>query len=114
MATVAAHTSQASHNQAFLDTIDRNLFPDWVITAAFYKAVHIVEALLVRKGTPSGNHTNRNAILKRQFTTVWHDYHPLYNQSRVVRYLCVSVTASDVTQALTRLAAVEAAAAAIP
>jgi hypothetical protein len=114
MATEADHARQATHNQAFLDSIDRSLFPDWVITAAFYKAVHLAEGLLVRKGQRSGSHLQRNGTLKRKFPSVWREYRPLYNQSRAVRYLCVTVQPVDIAQAITRLQAVEAAVKAIP
>jgi hypothetical protein len=67
MATLKAHAQQANHNQAFLDSIDPAIFPDWVVTAAFYKAVHLVEGLLVRKGRQSAGHYQRNGVLKRQF-----------------------------------------------
>ena len=86
MATEAAHARQANHNQLFLDSVDPAQFPDWIVTAAFYKAVHLVEGLLVRKGCPTGNHYQRNETLKRRFPGVWRGYRPLYNQSRVARY----------------------------
>jgi hypothetical protein len=114
MATAAAHAQQATHNQNFLGTIDPNLFPDWIVTVAFYKAVHVVEGLLVRKGKGTGNHAQRNLALKTQFASVWKDYHPLYNQSRVARYWCVPFKPVDVGQAITRLQHVEASVAAIP
>ncbi len=57
MATAAAHAHQANHNQSFLNSIDPKLFPDWVVTAAFYKALHVVEGLLVRKMGGTANAT---------------------------------------------------------
>src|SRR5260370_28017143 len=114
MATTAAHTQQANHNQNFLNTISPTGFTDWIVTVDFYKAVHLVEALLVRKGLSTGNHVQRNGLLKRQFATVWKEYRPLYNQSRVARYWCVPILPVAAQQAQTRLLAVEAAVAAIP
>lgn len=114
MATAAAHAQQANHNQQFLGTIDSSIYPDWVVTAAFYKAVHVAEGLLVRKGRSSGSHGQRNGILKRQFPSVWRAYRPLYNQSRVARYWCVTIPPSEVAQAVARLNAVEGAVAAVP
>jgi hypothetical protein len=114
MATEVAHAQQASHNQLFLDSIDPAKFPDWIVTAAFYKAVHLAEGLLVRKGCPTGNHSKRNDTLKRHFPSVWRAYRPLYNQSRVARYWCVSIYPTAVAQAHARLAAIEAAITAIP
>ena len=114
MATAAAHTQQANHNQLFLDSIDPAIFPDWIVTAAFYKAVHIVEALLVRKGRGTIAHHQWNGILKRMFATVWKEYRPLYNQSRIARYWCIAIAQRDVSKALGRLKAIEAAVAVVP
>jgi hypothetical protein len=114
MATASAHQQQAIRNQQFLDSINKAVFPDWAVTAAFYKAVHLAEGLLVRKGRRSGSHVQRNGILKRYFPNVWMQYHPLYNQSRAARYFCVSIQPSEVAKAIQRLRAVESAVAAIP
>jgi hypothetical protein len=114
MATLKAHAQQANHNQAFLDSIDPAIFPDWVVTAAFYKAVHLVEGLLVRKGRQSAGHYQRNGVLKRQFAAVWKEYRPLYNLSRTARYLCIPIRPQDVSYALGRLAAVDSAVTSIP
>ena len=114
MATAAAHTQQATHNQEFLDSVDATRFPDWVVTVAFYKAVHLVEGLLVRKGRGTSNHGQRNSVLRRQFPGVWREYRPLYNQSRVARYWCVPIKPAGVAQARARLRAVESAVTAIP
>ncbi len=114
MGTAATHSQQAIHNQRFLNSIDRLAFPDWYVTVAFYKAVHLVEGLLVRKGHPTGSHVQRNTALKRLFPAVWTQYRPLYNQSRVARYFCVPIPPGKVSQAETRLRAVESAVTAIP
>jgi hypothetical protein len=114
MATAAAHAQQAAHNQNFLGSIDQAQFPDRMVTAAFYKAVHLVEELLVRKGGGTSGHTQRNRVLKRRFARVWAEYRPLYNQSRVARYHCVPIRPADIARALARLAAFEGAVAAIP
>ena len=114
MATVAAHAHQVNHNETFRNTIDPALFPDWVVTAAFYQAVHLAEGLLVRKGRASGSHVARNGILKRLFPTMWAHYRPLYNQSRVARYLCVPIPPAAVAQATARLQSTAATCAAVP
>ena len=114
MATAAQHSHQAAHNENFLGSIDPTRFPDWVVTVAFYKAVHLVEGLLVRKGRGTTNHSQRNQVLKRQFVTVWREYRPLYNQSRVARYWCVPILPAQVAGAIARLRALESAVAAIP
>jgi hypothetical protein len=114
MATAAAHAHQANHNQNFLASIDPKVFPDWVVTAAFYKALHVVEGLLVRKMGGTANHGQRNHVLKTQFASVWKEYRPLYNLSRTARYWCVPILPADVGRALARLSAVESVVASIP
>jgi len=43
--TSADHITQWKHNRAFLATIPPD-YPDWVVTVAFYVALHAVDALL--------------------------------------------------------------------
>jgi hypothetical protein len=51
MASKAAHVAAAKHNQATIDYLlagsDEHL--PWVVTVAFYKALHIVEAASAAK-----------------------------------------------------------------
>jgi hypothetical protein len=114
MATEAEHNAKAASNQAFLDGIDPAAYPDWAVTVAFYKAVHVVEGLLVRKGHVTRSHTARNQILKRRFRPVWRHYRPLYDLSRTARYWCVPITAANVADARRWLAGVESAVNAVP
>lgn len=108
MATESDHLKQAEHNQAFLSTIDPNRFPDWVATAAFYKAVHLVEGLFAHEHRPpGGSHTRRNNILKRDYQELWKEYRPLYAFSRMGRYWCMGVDPSHVEYILRRLRRVE-------
>ncbi len=90
MATEGEHQNKADHNRVFLATIDSTRFPDWVVTVFFYRAVHLVEVLLVRNGHYGGSHIRRNNVLKRHFPNVWRDYRPLYSYSRIARYWCVT------------------------
>lgn len=108
MATESDHRLKAAHNQAFLDAIDHARFPDWAVTAAFYKAVHLVEALFARDNrAPGGSHLKRNQVLKRHYKHVWKQYQPLYNFSRQARYWCTGVLPEHVTYVNRRLGRVE-------
>lgn len=107
MATELEHKRHAQHNQAFLDVIDKNAFPDWAITVSFYKAVHLVEALFTNKQVRGGSHIRRNNTLKRTFPAIWRDYRPLYAFSRVARYWCIPVTPADLVYVSRRLARIE-------
>lgn len=85
MATEDAHLEKAQTNQAFLETIPDE-FSDWLAIVAFYKAVHLVEAVFARQGVPSHNHAQRNRRLKRRYPEIWKNFRPLYNASTLLRY----------------------------
>jgi hypothetical protein len=108
MATDKEHLRQAQHNQELLDTIDRERFPDWAATVAFYKAVHLVQALFHTTHDSCGSHSKRNGILREKFPEIWKQYQPLYTFSRLGRYWCMRVKTEHVQYILRRLGRVEA------
>jgi hypothetical protein len=65
----------------------------WIATMAFYKAVHVVEAVFLRlDGGPrkrSSSHDDRDNRLRRdtRFAHILKAYRPLFNASLVARYL---------------------------
>jgi hypothetical protein len=92
MATERAHQLKAASNQSFLEQIG-DAHAEWIATVAFYKAVHLVEAVRARKVQHSTNHQQRNDWVRRQFPNLWMEYRPLYDISRLVRYTETSITA---------------------
>jgi hypothetical protein len=103
MATDKEHQRQAAHNQELLDVLDRQRFPDWATTIAFYKAVHLVQAFFHVTGDSCGSHTARNGILKSKYPEIWRHYHPLYSFSRLARYWCLKVKPDHVEYVIRRL-----------
>ena len=93
MPSEAAHIDHAIHNQAVIDLLVPQLqeFPDWVATVAFYKALHIVEAVFSNdKGIGhEHSHEDRENRLKRNksYEHIWRNYRPLWAASMVARYL---------------------------
>lgn len=101
MATEAQHIAQANRNQDALSQLlsGPNPFSDWIAVIAFYKALHIVEAVFHCQSLkppspghiaiPDGNqrHVDRNSLTKQLFPQIWRDYSHLYNTSLVARYL---------------------------
>jgi len=86
------HLNLADHNQRVIDFLltSPEPFPDWVTTVAFYKAVHLVEAVFESDGIGhSGDHKRRAALLKseRRYDMLSHHYRPLKNASEIARYL---------------------------
>ena len=108
MASEQAHLLKAEQTRRFLETLGDE-FPDWLVIAAFYRAVHLVEALYSRHNVHSTKHNERNRRLKTEFPEIWVEFKPLYDVSRFVRYSERSVSAREARGELIekRLAAVE-------
>lgn len=64
MGTRSDHAEKAEHNQRFLESIDSQEYPDWAVTVAFYRALHLVEMLFAASGHHSDNHRDRHDHLK--------------------------------------------------
>jgi len=45
-----SHLDLAKRNETFLQSINSSTFPDWVVTVAFYAALHYIDAFLARRG----------------------------------------------------------------
>lgn len=82
------HIRQWTHNRAFLVTIEPG-FRDWVVTAAFYTALHAVDTLLAFDKVTVTSHEGRNRTLAEvnRYEKVHDAYDPLYKLARTVRYL---------------------------
>lgn len=65
----------------------------WIVAIAFYKALHIVEAVFEADPRSPVKHTDdhgtRNKVLKTtsRYKHLWDNYRPLYEASLVARYL---------------------------
>jgi hypothetical protein len=88
-----SHIQQAQHNSQALSCLERSVddFSDWMTTVAFYKALHLVEAVFANDKTilHGHNHENRENILKRtpKYSNIYKHYRVLLNASIVARYL---------------------------
>jgi hypothetical protein len=93
MPSEQAHIDLARHNQLLIDHLlpEIHRFSDWVTTVAFYKALHIVEAVFAANGPRrhGGSHPDREQLLKgnRQYSNIWKHYRPLWAASTIARYL---------------------------
>jgi hypothetical protein len=76
MAVEQAHVLKAKANEDFLGTID-DRYPEWMVTVAFYKAVHLVEAVFAREGVHSQGHVDRNTRLQDYHEKLWFEFKPL-------------------------------------
>lgn len=95
MPDAAAHIALAQRNQLCLDYLRLRIndYPEWVVVAAFYKAVHLVEAVFASLPTPfhSTDHSDRRTKLfsDRRFENLRNHYRPIERASKVARYLSV-------------------------
>jgi hypothetical protein len=86
--TVQEHLVQWEHNRKFLQTIDP-AYPDWIVTAALYSMLHLVEALLTAdKAKARSRHQDRLQILhaEQRYEKIYESFHVLYDLSHVTRY----------------------------
>ena len=86
-----AHLRLAEANQKAIDylLLQYKKFSDWITTVAFYKALHLVEALFAKEGRHGQSHERRERILKteRKYQHIYKHYYPLLEASLVARYL---------------------------
>jgi len=81
------HRRKAENNRAFLKTIAIESYPDWVVVAAFYTAVHLVEQVRAAKGDgDSVSHEDRLAYIQNCHAEIHSAYHILQNASMLARY----------------------------
>ena len=111
MAIEQAHSRQAAHNQEFVDFLDLDSTPylDWVVTGAFYTAVHLVEKFLARHDMHPESHKYRCKTMSTIdcLQPVFEDYCDLHTESESCRYLCRMPTRDHVsTSILPKLASI--------
>jgi len=88
-----AHIDLAVRNQAALEHLSKDApaFCEWIVTVAFYKALHVVEAVFTHDGQVQHgrDHGHRHVVLKktRRYQKIWTHYRPLWVTSTIARYL---------------------------
>lgn len=92
MASELSHIELANRNHSALEYLlngGEASHPEWVVTIAFYKAVHVVEAVFAHKmRTHSQSHDSRMKALKTADGEIFKPFKKLYSASTVARYLC--------------------------
>jgi hypothetical protein len=100
MATESDHIACANRTQKTISHLlsDPAVHSPWIATAAFYKALHIVEAVFANDPNigHSSDHGERESQLKRQrkYEHICKHYLPLERASMIARYL-VNVNCFD-------------------
>jgi len=99
MNTIAQHLEKARHNLAFLNTMDvgDDTFADWAIVVLFYRALHLVSAVIHSHGRDHGTtHGQRQPRAEAVLSpAAAQSYERLYTRSRAVRYEEVTSTARE-------------------
>jgi hypothetical protein len=91
MPTKSEHEVKAKNNRDFLATIDRQQFPTWAATVAFYAAMHLVEAIRASsQHGHSASHNDRLMYVQASHPMIHSDYQALLNVSMLARYLSQS------------------------
>lgn len=87
-AQLDAHIAQWLHNRSLISRIPAS-HPDWIVTVAFYTAVHAVDAALAAQGITAWNHETRFTAIAgiHKMQKIGLLYQPLYDLSRKVRYI---------------------------
>lgn len=84
------HYERWRHNRSLVSMLPSS-HCDWMLTGAFYAAVHAVESLVAHDSLPNHtSHEGRNRTLKNtnRYRKIWKHYHVLYNASLTTRYHC--------------------------
>jgi hypothetical protein len=112
MPDIATHRRKVQHNQQVIAHLQApgDIYLDWVITAMFYTALHLVDQVLYHKARLNPrNHRERHAAIGQQpaLAPVYRDYRELERQSRRSRYDCADFTLQEVQWLAERLALIE-------
>jgi len=91
MATEVDHIAFANrtHKTIKLLLSDSQTHSPWIAIAAFYKALHVAEAVFAADRKHCGNHGEREVLLKttRKYEKICEHYLPLSRASTIARYL---------------------------
>ena len=89
------HATRSKRNEEFAESLDLTdpIRENWAVVAAFYSALHYVEAFFVKHGTPCHRHEDRNEQFKgdKRIRASYANYQYLYTLSRTARYQCVGL-----------------------
>lgn len=96
MPSEGAHIRRARRNQeaiGFLLANESDIFPEWITAIAFYKALHLVEAVFAADEKADRDHEQthdqRERRLKRtrRYREIYKHYAPLCRASLIARYM---------------------------
>ena len=98
MSSQVEHEEQAQRNETFFQALDKTVSVnrEWIVTAAFYVALHWVEAYFDNQyNFHPKSHDMRNTAVMR-FLSIANEYSKLHRASREARYLMHRFTVKEV------------------
>lgn len=107
MPSLDEHLRQAEHNERFVDIFDLKSSPylDWALTGIFYSAIHYVEAALATRAKHPLSHSERNTLIHLYIKNndVYDDHRDLMEDSRDVRYKCITISEVAINESKLKL-----------
>jgi hypothetical protein len=103
MPNKAQHLAKAEHNEKFALALNSDKsysdYRDWVVTAYFYSALHLVEAYFAIQGKHSGDHRARSTDIQADpfLQKIYDEYRELQDDSTNARYDTYMPTPFDVS-----------------
>lgn len=105
------HLAKANRNEAFageVSTLNPD-YHDWQVIAAFYAAVHVIQAYFTKKTRHyPQNHQERDTLVLNEMAMIYNEYRELKQLSVSCRYLCWPTNQKDVDDALDYLQKIRA------
>ena len=90
MPTQQQHWAQAQHNEDFVHSFDLQTTPylDWVVTGAYYAALHYIESYLALQGRHPRSDRYRDEMFQQlsDLRPIYADFRTLRDYSRGARY----------------------------
>ena len=101
MPTTREHLNRATQNLTFAESFDLDTTPylDWVVTAYFYAALHLVDALLWEQDSLNpGFHEQRRDWVKEKWYLrgIRDEYRNLKDHSEDARYRLITMTRTKI------------------
>ena len=104
MASQQEHREQAERNEAFLGRLVNPDEADWCCVVAFYAALHLLDAFLLRSLPQPKDHDERFDFLRRQRRPdLWKAYRALWDDGHAARYDCFGPLKFDRSKSVQKL-----------
>ena len=115
MPTAQVHIDKQNRTQLALSDLKTSQnnpqHGDWIVTLAFYKALHAVDSYFARKGIDprrhNKSHLKRDAQVKKHLGSIYGKYSTLYTASIRARYKAYIHNPQDVTKLVNHASDIE-------